>query len=109
MPKTRKTMKRKTMKKRWGGASKTSKIKQQPYKAPMVGKPQKSISMKDLQLSLYDDVEASLQKKPRAAVLKARLTSASIRKNKEMKSSNIKKKKEMKQKVDDLTKMFKNL
>lgn len=93
MPKTRKTMKRKTMKKRWGGAPKKN----------------TSMNMKDLQLSLYNDVEASLPKQPRAAVLKARLTSASIRKNQAMKSLNIKKKKEMKQTVDDLTKMFKNL
>ena len=92
MPKTRKTMKRKTMKKRWGGAPKKN----------------TTMNMKDLQSALYD-VEASLPKQPRAAVLKARLTSASIRKNQAMKSLNIKKKKEMKQTVDDLTKMFKNL
>ena len=93
MPKTRKTMKRKTMKKRWGGAPKKN----------------TTMNMKDLQSSLYNDVEASLPKQPRAAVLKARLTSALIRKNQAMKSSKRNENKKMKQMVDDLSKMFKNL
>lgn len=92
MPKTRKTMKRKTMKKRWGGAPKKN----------------TTMNMKDLQSALYD-VEASLPKQPRAAVLKARLTSASIRKNQAMLLSQRNEKKKMKKMVDDLSKMFKNL
>jgi len=75
MPKTRKTMKRKTMKRKT--------MKRKTMKKMWGGAPKKntSMNMKDLQLSLYDDVEAGLPKQPRAAVLKARLTSASIRKN----------------------------
>ena len=62
MPKTRKTMKRKTMKKRWGGAPKKSSSKSKQHTAPMVGKPQKSISMKAF-LSMFN----ALDVKPKAS------------------------------------------
>jgi len=63
MPKTRKTMKRKTMKKRWGGASKTSKSKQKQHTAPMVGKPQKSISMKAF-LAMFNALDVNPPPQP---------------------------------------------
>jgi hypothetical protein len=67
MPKTiktmkRKTMKRKTMKKMWGGAPKKSSSKSKQHTAPMVGKPQKSISMKAF-LEMFN----ALDVKPKAS------------------------------------------